>query len=422
MNYHDDKPSNYLNYNYNYFDQFRETYLSHIYLNIKGIYQYKMATNVDQQSSNDINLMNLIESRIVEILQIENDARRKKPKLFSQRLPRFMRRRAACHNVKRLPYRIRMNTQLKVSPNASKKLVRYRRRLRFRKHKRILRKHAKPNYPKDPWKCLLHKWFAKRFKMAKDEPWCHVPMYNNTKNQRNLQRQTIYGCAFISMAHLVSIQLDLCKPTKDNKYILINQLETLNQLAREASGFTFCSRALESGRYETIVKMFDETKEFICEAIVFLTNYKEEDVPSILTLWVPRKYHSIIKSNLERISSACRQSFCVKTIMPKDSVRFRLLGPDARERALQLISKGDLQDVHKLTMKEADIRCKSCFKYQLGRHIEGQHISCTYYNTKPRAVDIIVKGPEGRLLFHKLIKHKAHLVGGYRDYDRLINN
>lgn len=35
-------------------------------------------------------------------------------------------------------------------------------------------------------------------------------------------------------------------------------------------------------------------------------------------------------------------------------------------------------------------------------------------------MDLIFKGKQGRLLWHILVKNKAHLVGGYRDLDRLL--
>lgn len=379
--------------------------------------------SIGMDQSNDLNLMTFIESRIIEILHIENEAKKKKPKLYSQRLPRYMRRRAACHNVKRLPYNIRMKHHVSSSTSRPKKLLKYRRRLSFRKHKRVLQKHKKLNNPKEPFKCLIHKWFAKRFKMGKVEPLIHVPIYNNTKNQRNLYRQSVYGCCFISMIHMIGLKLELNRPTLSEKFMMIDQLEKLNTLTKQSLGFTFCALALEKTLYEVMICLLDGTDKPICNAHVYLSNYDDPEKTPNLMLWVPRSSYHMVLNRLETISSnLCHKPFKVSTLMPKDCVRFRLIGPRSRDEILRLFeSDVDTKNQHLNAITQTDERCKRLFKYSIGRYVEGDIADVIYYNTNPRGVDIIFKGSEGRLLWHKLIKHRAHLVGGHRDFQNLVN-
>lgn len=369
-------------------------------------------------ANTDIHLLSLIESRIGEIILIEKESKRKQPKLYSQRLPRFMRRRAASHNIKRLPkyIRNRLRPNEKSATKDRTSLIRYRRRLRHRKHKRVLRKHVGANF-NNPMKCLLHKWFAKRFKMGSIDSLKHVPIHNSTKNQRNLYRQSLYGCAYISMANLIAIQLQLGpNKTNDDRCLLIDKLEKLNMMTNEPSGFTFFAIALEKSRYEVTIKLFDDNKQFICNAFVYLDNYERKSESNSITIWVPRNCHECICDKLNQISKQCKKEFKVETIMPKDWTRIRLLGPNAHQEALRIC---DDIDEHKLTIEDTLKRCKSSFGFLLGRHVLDKHANFTYFNTNPESVDIVFKGKPGRLLWYKLTKNRAHLVGGQRDLDRL---
>lgn len=365
-------------------------------------------------STCDINLLNMIESRIIEIIDIEKLARKKRPKLFSQRLPRYMRRRAACHNIKRLPLRVR-NLVRKPEDKSTKtkdikKLLKYRRRLRFRKHKRVLRKHKKADY-RNPMKCLLHKWFAKRFNIGTLYPLSYIPIHNNTKNWRTIQRHSVYGCAFLSMAHLMQIIVKFDNPTK--KYRLNDQFDKMNRITTEPTGFTFCALALERCRYEIVIKLLIDGHEI--SILASLDNYSDSKQPASLTLWVPVIHHQIICDRLKEISKECTKEFVVETIMPKYCTRIRLLGPDARTEALKVCENRDL---HNIAIDDAIKRCKCSFGFEIGRHIKDTNAEFTYYNTKPEAVDISFKGVKGRLLYYQLVKHKAHLVGGKRDHDQ----
>lgn len=299
----------------------------------------------------DINLLNMIESRIMEIVQIEDECKKKLPKLYSQRLPRFMRRRAACHDIRRIPRRLRPSSASHLKPR--KGLLKYRRKKRFQKHKRILKRHTRHKY-KDLNKCLMHKWFAKRFKMCQQSSLIHVPLYNNTKNQRNLYRQTRYGCAFISMAHLNALQLtfDPCLSVGELKC----QLMQLNQLAFEISGFTFNARALSNTNYETLIHLYKPTdkpsteRDYICSVMAHLggvgniecpertKQYRDASrQPAQLTIWVPKEKLKDLADYLNQVAENFGEKrFSLRKISPAEQTRVRLVGPDAWDQAMRV--------------------------------------------------------------------------------------
>lgn len=359
----------------------------------------------EAQDANQLNLLRMVESRIVEIVQIEKDVKRKFPRLFIQRLPRFMRRRAGSHNPMRIPKWLRTT---KLTSKDRKKLYAYRRRLRFIKHKRILERHARHRF-KDPNKCLLHKWFAKRFKMDKkpQEGMEFVPLHNNTKNFRNLYRQTRYGCAYISMAHLVAFRVNSPYDT--------NTIDTLNELTRSISGFTFAARALESGRYEVVVHLYEKSAtglpkksyRHLCPAIVHNNS-------THWTLWVPRT----VADQVDKLLASTELPHC--RVAPRESIRLRLVGPEAHNEAARIAS--DVKK-HQEAIEDVELRLAETYKLYttIGRLVEEKDALFTYYQTDPMSVDIVFRNKsKGRLLWHKLVKNKAHLVGGKRDVDELL--
>ena len=345
-----------------------------------------------------INLLKMIESRIGEIVKIEGELKKKCPKLFQQRLPRFMRRRAASHQIKRIPKKYR---PVNFSSKEPTKLLRFRRKSRFIKHKRILKRHARHSY-RDPNKSVLHKWFAKRFKISKED---QVPLYNNTKNQRNLYRQTRYGCAYLSLAELICLRV--------MGEINTTTIERLNELTKSVSGFTFAARALEQDRYEVAVHIYkhlDKTNSK-CICPVLVSKHKNK----YLNLWVPREHELEVQNLISGLNVP------VERVKPRDETRIRLVGPYAREEAAKL---AECKKVHETAIEDVDKRLLRNLKFGLtiGRHLEEKHINFTYYQTHPFAVDLVFKGKPGRMLWHTLIKNKAHLVGGKRDVGRLLAN
>ncbi|CAG2180942.1 unnamed protein product, partial [Oppiella nova] len=61
--------------------------------------------------STEIYILKRIESHCLEMDSLNTECKTKAPKLMSQRLPRFMRRRASSHNPKRVPKSVRQLMQ-----------------------------------------------------------------------------------------------------------------------------------------------------------------------------------------------------------------------------------------------------------------------------------------------------------------------
>jgi hypothetical protein len=362
------------------------------------------------EDPNQLNLLRMVESRIVEIVQIENDVKKKYPKLFQQRLPRYMRRRAASHNPIRVPKWCRST---KMTAKKRSKLFLYRRRIRFIKHKRILKRHARHRF-KNPQKTLLHKWFAKRFKMGKDpqDGLEFVPLHNNTKNFRNLYRQTKYGCAYISMAHLVAFKINANYDT--------GTIEKLNRLTRTISGFTFAARALESGRYEVVIHLYETSAtsrrnrkcpqgayKYVCPAIV-------HNDTTHWTIWVPKN----ARETVEKLLATTQLPY--RLVAPSDATRVRLVGPDAHREAARIALDAKK---HEEAIQDVELRLARTHKFctTIGRYVEEKNALFTYYQTEPSSVDVVLRNRrDGRMLWHRLIKNRSHLVGGKRDFDELL--
>lgn len=384
--------------------------------------QYELERQVKRTP--DINLLKMIESRIMEIVQIENDCKKKLPKLFNQRLPRFMRRRAACHDTSRLPKRLRalLGTPTSDTPankKAKTKLLKYKRKMLFRKRKRKLRKHHDPLLANQT-KSLLHKWFAKRFKMDSD----YVPVHNNTKNQRNLKRQLRYGCAYFSYAHMNSLEICVSDASKNLKLVR----ETLNQLTYSISGFTFCAQALDEKRYEVCVHLYEplvsgeerQTRDYICPALVSLR--AADDVKDAkFCIWCDRVHLERVSQLLDSTLSDLKEKNLVSITkaLPQHVMRIKLVGQNAYEESARIVAD---KSQHKAALEDTERRLPRRLGAAIGRfRAENLYTDYIYYNTYPSSVDIVFKNREGKLIWHKMIKNKAHIVGGRRDVERLLS-
>lgn len=388
-------------------------------------FRKELLTKEASEKADSVNLLAMLESRIQEVIKIEQECKRKQPKLFRQRCPRFMRRRAASHNINRVPRRFRIGTDPKAPEKKNlKRLLKKRRRLQFRKHKRILSRYARYKY-KDTDKCVLHKWFAKRFKMGTVGNLNGVPIRNNTKNKRNLIRQAKYGCAYLSYAHLIALSISLAGPNDENGRKFRNQLNQLNRLSNVVSGFTFLARSLEGNRYEVVIHLYkpdsQEESDRICPSFVSIKVPKSVDKlekpPSILTMWIPRNHQDEVLKNLELISAECVKPFQVKVIPPQEWTRLRLIGPKARQESIRIAKEAK---VHTAAGEEATMRLHKSLVDRIGRFVEDDDANFTYYATSPLTVDIVFKKKLGRMLWYKLIKTRAHLVGGYEDVTEIF--
>lgn len=149
-----------------------------------------------------ISLIGMIQSRCSEINQLINDITSRSPKLASQRLPIHMRRRAASHNINRLPSKAR-KLMSKWNQGQKSGEVPEKKKKKQRKSKKAVvisqtKREAKPD------RTLLHLWFVKRFKMLKVFN-STLPSHNNTKNQRKIHKHSKDDCIHFYLAQFKCI-------------------------------------------------------------------------------------------------------------------------------------------------------------------------------------------------------------------------
>lgn len=282
------------------------------------------------------------------------------------------------------------------------------------------------------------------------------------------------------MAHLNAIQLTFNSSLSVGE--LKCQLMQLNQLAFEISGFTFNARALSNTNYETLIHLYKPTenaiieREYICSIMARLSSIgniecperakQHKDAskpPTRLIMWVPKEKLRDLVDYLNHIAEHMEEKkFTVSKILPSEQTRIRLVGPDAWTQAVKVSSETaplagqptaietklsttkldakpecqvdvpnesiETTSAHYLAQGDASQRLGSANDYRgssfgltIGRYVEEESVDFIYYNTEPKVVDLIFKGKRGRLLWHILVKNKAHLVGGYRDLDRLLS-
>lgn len=162
----------------------------------------------DAKIPDELSLVKMIESRYSEINQLIGEMKAKSPKLVQQKLPLHMRRRAASHNINRLPARARKLLRRKLAGKDLTSQVKERKRKNCKKHqnrKKLEISHAIRESKSD--RCLLHLWFVKRFKMISLYNLI-IPNYNTTKNRRKIYRMSKSGCVHFYLPHIQCIQIN----------------------------------------------------------------------------------------------------------------------------------------------------------------------------------------------------------------------
>ncbi|KAJ3270564.1 hypothetical protein HDV01_007714 [Terramyces sp. JEL0728] len=121
-----------------------------------------------------------------------------------QTVPRYMRRRAASHNVKRLPKYVRKRALAQMAKDPVHKPKKKESRKAQRKPARLLSKIlTTPGYKK--W-LETHIWHAKRMKM--EERWgLKIPIHTNQKSLRFAVRTMKYGSMIHDMSFMRIIQI-----------------------------------------------------------------------------------------------------------------------------------------------------------------------------------------------------------------------
>ncbi|CAG2107486.1 unnamed protein product [Medioppia subpectinata] len=192
--------------------------------------------------STEIYLLKRMESHCLELDSLNTECRTKSPKLMSQRLPRFMRRRAASHNPKRVPKYIQrvihdskpsalLSTHSKKKKTNNKK----KKHINERKHELSVKRR---NEKKE--RTILHIWFAKRFKMKVYFNRL-TPIKNCTKNERLLYRNSKQDFVFNYLSIYNCIEID---------YSMSGRQQLVN------IGCTFGAKLYESGNREGMTVLY----------------------------------------------------------------------------------------------------------------------------------------------------------------------
>ncbi|XP_028402359.1 ribonucleases P/MRP protein subunit POP1-like [Dendronephthya gigantea] len=230
-----------------------------------------------------INSAEFAESRALEIhnmLQALSSASKQSNKRVFQSLPRHMRRRAASHDSKRMPVRLRnaydreaLKSQEKSKePSKQKKSRRHRRKRSnlLQEYNRRKRKHA--------W-LETHIWHAKRFKMV--EQWGYkIPCHPNDKSVRASYRAMANGCL------LQDISYYQCTEVKGRQEIII---AAMKHLISSDIGLTVVGKEYLDGKYEseTMLYKYDRYPYQAIGPVMCLWEQQVNPVPDMVTrLWL----------------------------------------------------------------------------------------------------------------------------------------
>ncbi|KAJ3395460.1 Ribonucleases P/MRP protein subunit pop1 [Lobulomyces angularis] len=140
-----------------------------------------------------LNVTDFAEARAFEIKSMENALKHQtefygNQRIF-QRIPRYMRRRAASHNVKRLPTKLRIKALHQMSLDSPRKEVKKSSR-RSKRRTAVIAEEFGLRQTNKIW-LDTHIWHAKRFKMC--EKWGFaLPITPNDKSDRSLYKANKY--------------------------------------------------------------------------------------------------------------------------------------------------------------------------------------------------------------------------------------
>lgn len=239
----------------------------------------QMESGISEKLDTAVNIMRFVKARKNEIKFITSVIETKLPKRVIQQLPRHMRRRAASHNPKRLPRRLRERAMKELEK--VKKAKRPSRKFR-RKPSKLLEEYNR-RQRNHIW-LETHIWFAKRFKMI--DIWGYkLPLYSNEKCLKALYQSAMQYALLQDISYYGCIELSGKEETL---------LKQLSQLTNPELGLTFKSKIFLDGSREGTLLLFHQNsypygligpvKFFWKPQIPF--DLKTEDQLRCLWLWV----------------------------------------------------------------------------------------------------------------------------------------
>ena len=350
---------------------------------------------------------------------------------MSQRLPRFMRRRASSHNPKRIPRSVRQligksSDQNKQSDN--KKNNTYKRKHVNKKKQQISVKRRSQREDRS----VLHIWFAKRFQMVMH---CNrlIPMKNNTKNQRILYHKSKDDVVFYyhSLENCIEIDYSNC-----------SEQEVINYLSKFIN--------------EEIGSRLEMDKDREVNAIFYDPNNPTKPLSPVKLIWSQTGSKLLILNNvceseniestLIQISDQCLSSKLSIVNKKNNLDRLRVIGP----KTLHLLSRCLNFDFNvKLSYNETKSDSIHYFRYNDNTVSAIDSSQTSLFNGEPKddtfskslskdfdfaliiknkalnnrfVIDIIVSSDSVKTLWYRITENRSHRVGGLRDMETMALN
>lgn len=348
---------------------------------------------------------------------------------MSQRLPRYMRRRASSHNPKRIPRSVRQSAVAKQANTKDK--PKSKKKKYVNKNKRLI-SIKKRSERKD--RSVLHIWFAKRFQMKRFYNRI-IAVKNNTKNQRSLYHKSKTDFVLYYLSTEKCIEIDF----SDWSHQEITRFMCLLTKPETSSLKTF-----DTDQDQEVNAVFNEqtNSEKPLAPVKLISNRTK----SKLWIWSHISIYEQIITTLDEVSQKqCSNRLTIKS--PNNNFeRFRVIGP----KSLHLLSKCfDFNFDDKLKPNETKndsihyMRCKenvisiidsqqtSLFDQHISGNTSSKNISQdfdfvlimrhkTFINRF--AIDLIVSSDCANTLWYKIAENRSHKVGGLRDLQMMALN
>lgn len=268
---------------------------------------------------NSLLLSQTINSREFELKMMENcllngSEFTGKLRVF-QTISRFMRRRAASHNVKRLPvlFRKRALEQMARDPKANKKtILKSKRRPKRIMAKRLMRPNAKK------W-LETHIWHAKRMKMV-EVYGSIIAECNTLKSHRSIHRASQRGSVMHDLSYHKIIEL------KGEQQTILDVLDSMADPSMPSS----LNKKILSGEREGSA-FLHEPFSFPKQSIAPIRYIWRPSSQNIRQVWVwvhPAAYQQLYNAFLNASQNLfIPQEKFTATILPSNLNRFELTGP-----------------------------------------------------------------------------------------------
>ncbi|CAG0897260.1 unnamed protein product [Darwinula stevensoni] len=290
-------------------------------------FEGKAATNEVEDAiklPHHMSLLKYVSARATEICALTQLIDRPEKTVGAlQQLPQHLRRRAASHNPKRLPARIRQLAGTQTPKEPKRPSRKYRRRPKILKSEYYRRQKRGPKWLE------THVWHAKRFHMKEKWGW-KIPLSPTDKGTRFAYRATTNSCIIFDLSYWRCLEL---------RGLEANILRALQPMNPPECGPSFGGIAQLRLQREGCVVLYQPNTYPLgaIGPVSFLWLPSEEETERRLWLWSHPSYAAQVQDvlikhlNLQaEIDSEryCNQSLTVQ-VMDGAFNKFRLLGPAA---------------------------------------------------------------------------------------------